>query len=64
MTTKVTVHAHGWPVLVRHLDPNGPGMNIPVRVESGETRDFYVHRAQDLRIHEIQPGEVAGTEAA
>jgi len=59
MTTKVTVFAaHGWPVDVTAITPSGARYK-PVRVQPGETRDFYVHSTQDLLIHEVQPSELA-----
>jgi hypothetical protein len=63
MTTKVTVEAnHGWPVKVDGLQP---GSNETVShsygciVPAGEKREFYVHSTLDLRIHEVQPDEIA-----
>ena len=63
MTTKVTVEAnHGWPVKVEGLKPetnepipHGYGYVVP----AGETRTYYVHSSLDLRIHEVQPHEIA-----
>lgn len=63
MTTKVTVSAHaGWPVDVTRIDPKTgkPPENQPApteRVASNSERIFYVHSAQDLLVHEVQPGE-------
>lgn len=63
MTTKVTVSAnHGWPVDVTTIPDTEGGTSTCIRVPAGETRDFYVWKGQDLRIHEVQPDEIA-TEA-
>ncbi|WP_406853501.1 hypothetical protein ABEG18_13090 [Alsobacter sp. KACC 23698] len=72
MTTTVVVKAnHGWPVDVTTIPvgANGPAGIHPLegstaRVAAGEERSFYVHSGQDLRIHEVQPDEVAATNAA
>ncbi|NTJ63526.1 hypothetical protein G6M50_38150 [Agrobacterium rhizogenes] len=63
MTTKVTVEAnHGWPVKVEGLQP-GTNEAVPHSyggiVPAGEKREFYVHSTLDLRIHEVQPDEIA-----
>ncbi|MBN9033711.1 MAG: hypothetical protein J0I23_28345 [Rhizobiales bacterium] len=67
MTTTITVKAgHGWPVRVQGIDPH-TSEDIPMYsglVAAGETRDFICHSAMDLRIHEIQPDEVAAEKAA
>lgn len=58
MTTIVKVIAnHGWPVLVTPISLAGAAVAPAAQVEPGETRDFYAHSGQDLRIHEIQPVE-------
>lgn len=61
MTTKVTVSAnHGWPVDVTPLPTTADGpVGTRTRVPAGETREFYVHYAQALLIHEVQPAEIA-----
>lgn len=68
MTTKITVHAlHGWPVDVMHLHPEtnaAAAQPATTRVPAGETMDFYIHSTLDLRIHEVQPDEIAADPAA
>jgi hypothetical protein len=62
MTTTIVVKAnHGWPVDVTGIDPK---TGEPVdwyggRVAAGDTREFYCHSSLDLRIHEVQPDEIA-----
>ncbi len=60
MTTKVTVFAHaGWAVDVFPISTPSQPSQGPTRVESGATRDFYVHAGQDLLIREVDL--IAGT---
>ncbi len=60
MTTRVTVHAnHGWPVDVYSLPANPEAKGGVSRVPPGTSLDFYVHSGLDLRIHEVQPSELA-----
>lgn len=58
MTTIVKVITNNeHPVRVTMISPTDVASRGEVQVNPGEVRDFYVHQAQDLRIHEIQPGE-------
>lgn len=67
MTTKVSVEAHhGWPVDVKAISPE-TGEYIDtysVRIEAGATHAFYIHSGMDVRIHEVQPGEIAAEPAS
>lgn len=66
MTTKVTVEAnHGWPVDVEFIPVNGgskAGCSPDTRVPAGEKHDFYITSSQDIRVHEVQPSELAATD--
>jgi hypothetical protein len=61
MTTKVTVEAnHGWPVKVTAINPetgNPVSEHAGTVVPANGALTFYVHRGQDLLVHEIQPNE-------
>lgn len=63
MTTRITVHAdHGWPVLVTAFSRASVGTAETASeagiVQPGTSQDFHVWDGHDLRVHEIQPGEL------
>ena len=63
MTTRITVHAnHGWPVRVTAITTSSVGTAETATeagiVAAGSAQDFYVWDGHDLRVHEIQPGEL------
>lgn len=63
MTARITVHAdHGWPVKVTSITRAAVGTvetetTVGV-VESGKDQEFNLLDGHDLRVHEIQPGEL------
>lgn len=58
MTTIVKVITNNeHPVRVTMISPTDAVSHGEAQVNPGEVREFYVHGAQDLRIHEIQPVE-------
>ena len=62
MTTTVIVKAnHGWPVDVSGHDPKTGEKTewYGGRAAASETREFHCHSTLDLRIHEVQPDEIA-----
>lgn len=62
MTTTVIVKAnHGWPVDVTRKDPETGSVVSVERVDPDTEQTFYVHNAQDLLIHEVQPDETTKT---
>ena len=63
MTTAVTVDAHaGWPVKVTLIDQSSDGLtqSETVQVVAANTKQaFYVWNGRDIKVHELQPGEVS-----
>lgn len=60
MTTTVIVQAnHSWPVDVTVIDTATNEVRNTARVPKDHEERFYVHSGQDLRIHEVQPDEIA-----
>ena len=62
MTTRITVHADsGWPVRVTTIGLARVGTAETViadAVVQDGSLDFHVWNGADLRVHEIQPGEL------
>ena len=58
MTTTVVVKAnHGWPVRVTPVDAKSGKPTGFWIVPKDTEREFHVHSAVDLVIHEVQPDE-------
>ena len=66
MTTTVVVKAnHGWPVDVQQIHPKTAEPISPIsRVPKDTERTFCIHATADLRIHEVQPDELAAEAAS